>query len=253
MDEFNFKNNSEIGSSVAKLKNKRLKLEMPVFTCDDGINENLNKYDMLSHFNKYNFTGVIGKPGSGKTSLIMSWLTSKKVFKKMFHHVLVVMPSSSIQSMKKNPFKNHDEDKMFEQLDLDSISTIYNKLEESSAEKQSTLLIMDDIGASLKNNSIKNTLRKIIYNRRHLKVSIIVLLQSFMSLEKEIRKLFNNVIMFKPSKVEFENLFEELFETNKDLALDIMNVAYDKPHDYLVLNVDSQKLYKQFDQIEIIK
>jgi DNA replication protein DnaC len=234
-------------------KNKRLKLEMPVFTCDDGINENLNKYDMLSHFNKYNFTGVIGKPGSGKTSLIMSWLTSKKVFKKMFHHVLVVMPSSSIQSMKKNPFKNHDEDKMFEQLDLDSISTIYNKLEESSAEKQSTLLIMDDIGASLKNNSIKNTLRKIIYNRRHLKVSIIVLLQSYLSLEKEIRKLFNNVIMFKPSKVEFENLFEELFETNKDLALDIMNVAYEKPHDYLVLNVDSQKLYKQFDQIEIIK
>ena len=234
-------------------KNKRLKLEMPVFTCDDGINENLNKYDMLSHFNKYNFSGVIGKPGSGKTSLIMSWLTSKKVFKKMFHHVLVVMPSSSIQSMKKNPFKNHDEDKMFEQLDLDSISTIYNKLEESSAEKQSTLLIMDDIGASLKNNSIKNTLRKIIYNRRHLKVSIIVLLQSYLSLEKEIRKLFNNVIMFKPSKVEFENLFEELFETNKDLALDIMNVAYEKPHDYLVLNVDSQKLYKQFDQIEIIK
>jgi DNA replication protein DnaC len=226
---------------------------MPVFTCDDGINENLNKYDMLSHFNKYNFSGVIGKPGSGKTSLIMSWLTSKKVFKKMFHHVLVVMPSSSIQSMKKNPFKNHDEDKMFEQLDLDSISTIYNKLEESSAEKQSTLLIMDDIGASLKNNSIKNTLRKIIYNRRHLKVSIIVLLQSYLSLEKEIRKLFNNVIMFKPSKVEFENLFEELFETNKDLALDIMNVAYEKPHDYLVLNVDSQKLYKQFDQIEIIK
>ena len=68
-------------------KNKELKLERPIFTCDDGINPNLNKYPMLSHFNKYNFTGVIGKPGSGKTSLIMSWLTSKKIFKKMFHHV----------------------------------------------------------------------------------------------------------------------------------------------------------------------
>jgi hypothetical protein len=31
--------------------------------------------------------------------------------------------------------------------------------------------------------------------------------------------------MFKPSKVEFENLFEELFETNKDVALDVMNLA----------------------------
>ena len=74
-----------------------------------------------------------------------------------------------------------------------------------------------------------------------------------MSLEKEIRKLFNNVIMFKPSKVEFENLFEELFETNKDVALDIMNIAYEEPHDYLVLNVDTQKIYKGYDEIIVNK
>ena len=208
---------------------------------------------MLSHFNKYCFTGVIGKPGSGKTSLIMSWLTSKKVFKKMFHHVLVVMPSSSINSMKKNPFKDHPEEKMYNDLNFDTISTIYQRLEETSEKNQNTLLIMDDIGASLKNNSIKNIMRKIIYNRRHLKVSIIVLLQSYLSLEKEIRKLFNNVIMFKPSKVEFENLFEELFETNKDVALDIMSLAYEKPHDYLMLNVDTQKIYKGYDEIIVNK
>jgi DNA replication protein DnaC len=234
-------------------KNKSLKLDIPNFICDDGINPKLNDYPMLSHFNKYCFTGVIGKPGSGKTSLIMSWLTSKKVFKKMFHHVLVVMPTSSINSMKKSPFKDHPEEKMYNDLNFDTISTIYQRLEETSEKKENTLLIMDDIGASLKNNSIKNIMRKIIYNRRHLKVSIIVLLQSFLSLEKEIRKLFNNVIMFKPSKVEFENLFEELFETNKDVALDIMNIAYENPHDYLMLNVDTQKIYKGYDEIIVNK
>ena len=234
-------------------KNKTLKLDIPNFICDDGINPNLNNYPMLSHFNKYCFTGVIGKPGSGKTSLIMSWLTSKKVFRKMFHHVLVVMPTSSINSMKKSPFKDHPDDKMYNELNFDTLSTIKQRLEESSENKQSTLLIMDDIGASLKNNSIKNLMREIIYNRRHLKVSIIVLLQSYLSLEREIRKLFNNVIMFKPSKVEFENLFEELFETNKDVALDIMNIAYEKPHDYIVLNVDSQKIYKGYDEIIVDK
>ena len=234
-------------------KNKTLKLDIPNFICDDGINPNLNNYPMLSHFNKYCFTGVIGKPASGKTSLIMSWLMSKKVFKKMFHHVLVVMPISSINSMKKNPFKDHPEEKMYNELNFDTLSTIKQRLEESSENKQSTLLILDDVGASLKNNSIKNLMREIIYNRRHLKVSIIVLLQSYLSLEKEIRKLFNNVIMFKPSKVEFENLFEELFETNKDIALDIMNIAYEKPHDYIVLNVDSQKIYKGYDEIIVNK
>lgn len=234
-------------------KNKSLKLDIPNFICDDGINPNLNNYPMLSHFNKYCFTGVIGKPGSGKTSLIMSWLTSKKVFRKVFHHVLVVMPSSSINSMKKSPFKDHPEDKMYNELNFDTLSTIKQRLEETSEKKQNTLLIMDDIGASLKNNSIKNLMREIIYNRRHLKVSIIVLLQSYLSLEKEIRKLFNNVIMFKPSKVEFENLFDELFETNKDVALDIMNIAYEKPHDYIVLNVDTQKIYKGYDEIIVNK
>ena len=234
-------------------KNKSLILEKPEFNCDDGINPKLNNYDMLSHFNKYTFNGVIGKPGSGKTSLIMSWLSSKKVFKKMFYHVLVVMPISSIKSMKKNPFKDHPEEKCFNELNLSSIEKIYNMLEENSSKNQNSLLIMDDVGASLKNPSIKTIMRKIIYNRRHLKVQIIILLQSFMSLEKEIRKLFNNVIIFKPSKVEFINLFEELFETEKDLALDIMNISYDEAHNYIMLNVDSQKIYKNFDEIIINK
>ena len=45
-----------------------------------------------------------------------------------------------------------------------------------------------------------------------------MLMQSFLSCPKEIRKLLNNVFLFKPSKVEFENLFDELFEIDKDLS-----------------------------------
>jgi hypothetical protein len=57
--------------------------------------------------------------------------------------------------------------------------------------------------------------------------------------------------MFKPSKIEFENLFTELFETEKDRALEIMKLVYDKPHQYLMMNVENQKLYKGFDEIII--
>lgn len=159
------------------------------------------------------------------------------------------MPKSSRESMKDNIFKKHPEEKMFEELTFETINIIYNKLLASTANSENTLLILDDVGASLKAKDIQELMKRIIFNRRHLKVHIIMLLQSFISCPKEIRKLFTNVFMFKPSKVEFQNLFDELFETAKDSALQIMNVVYDKPHQYLMLNIDSQRMYKGFDEI----
>lgn len=236
-------------------ENKKLNLDIPSFTCDNSpLGEHLNKYEMLSHLNSYSFTAVIGRPGSGKTSLVISFLTGKadkKVFRKVFNHVVVVMPSSSRNSLKKNIFKNHPGEKLYEELTYETISTIYENLLESSENKQKTLLILDDVGASMKNNEIQKLLRKIIYNRRHLKVHIICMLQSYISIPKEVRKLITNVFLFKPSKVEMQNFCEELFETKKDKAIEIMNFVYDKPHEYLMLNVENQKMYKGFDEVII--
>lgn len=238
-------------------KNKALELDVPEFICDHSpVGEHLNKYDMLKHLNAYSTTCVIGKPGSGKTSLVTGFLKGKgkkKIFRKCFNHILLVMPKSSRESMKDNIFKSHPDEKMFEELNLDTVTTIYNNLHQSTSNNENTLLILDDVGASLKNNDIQKMMRQIIFNRRHLKVHIIMLLQSFISCPKEIRKLFTNIFMFKPAKVEFEKLFEELFETEKDNAIEIMNVVYDKPHQYLMMNIDSQKLYKGFDEIIIKK
>ena len=99
---------------------------------------------------------------------------------------------------------------------------------------------------------IGKKLRQIIYNRRHLKCHIVTLLQSYISIPKEVRKLIIKC-MFKPSKVEFENFCEELFEMKKDMALEIMNVAYSetKDHPYIMLNVETQKMYRKFDEIII--
>jgi hypothetical protein len=44
-------------------------------------------------------------------------------------------------------------------------------------------------------------------------------------------------------------LFEELFETKKDIAQDIMNYSYKDPHDWILLNVPSQRIFKGFDEI----
>ena len=237
---------------ISLKKNKGLNLKTPEFLCDGNLAEHLNKYDMLKNFNGYYFSSFIGRPGSGKTSLLVSMLTGRKkdkVFRKVFNNVILVMPSTSRNSMKNNIFKKHVEERMFDELDYKTINTIHKQLLHSSEENESTLLILDDVGAMLKRPEIQETFRKIIYNRRHLKCAIIILLQSYMSIPKEIRKLFNNVVMFKPPKTEFINLFEELFETKKELALDIMSYTYKDPHDWLLLNVPSQRLFKSFDEI----
>ena len=66
--------------------NKSLKLKFPEFVCDHSpIGEHLNKYDMIKHLNAYSFDVIIGKPGSGKTSLLISFLTAKgsnKIYRK---------------------------------------------------------------------------------------------------------------------------------------------------------------------------
>ena len=144
---------------------------------------------MLSHLNSYNFSAFIGKPGSGKTSLLISMLSGKKhnkIFRKCFNNVLLVMPTASIESMKNNIFKKHHEDKMYNELNYTTINDIYNKLNTYSSDKENTLLIMDDVGASLKDSSIQKILKTIIYNRRHLKCSIIMLCQSYLSIVKKL-------------------------------------------------------------------
>ncbi len=238
--------------SIKVIHNKKLDLKIPEFSCDGSLNENLEKYPMLQNLNGFKFTIIIGKPGMGKTSMLTSWLTGKsenKIFRKVFDNVVAVMPTTSRASMKKNIFKNHPDEKLFDELNNSSISAITFMLEDASKDKKTTLLILDDVGASLKQNSIQTQLKKIIYNRRHLKVHIILLLQSFISCPREVRKLVNNVVMFKPSKTEAIALFDELFETNKDDTMKLMRFAYKDPHDYLFLNVSNQRIFQNYDEI----
>jgi hypothetical protein len=64
--------------------------------------------------------------------------------------------------------------------------------------------------------------------------------------------MVNNIfIMHKPNKPEITILFDEIIEQKKDIALDIIKYALKKPHDYLMINIDNQKFYSNFDEIII--
>ena len=105
------------------------------------------------------------------------------------------------------------------------------------------------MGAYLKNNEIKKMLKEFIFNRRHLRTSIYFLCQTYMSVEADIRKLFSNLFVFRVSKKELEKIFEELVEQIKDNVLPISKLVYDKRYNFLFINTDSGRLFKNFDEI----
>jgi hypothetical protein len=88
-------------------------------------------------------------------------------------------------------------------------------------------------------------------NRRHLHVSVYFLSQTFKSVPKDIRKLFSNVFLFRVSKHELTDVFEEIIEHKKDDVLAISKLVFDRPFQYLFINTDTQRLFKGFDEILI--
>jgi hypothetical protein len=242
--------------SIKTIPGNRLELKIPQFLCDDMINPALADIPMLSHLNSYGFVLITGKPGSGKTSLALSLLTAKgknRVWRKAFNHVIICFPSQSRQSLKDDPFKDHPSHKVFEDLDLEAITKIYKMLEENVAKdpKENSILLLDDVATSLKRKEIQFLFKKIIMNRRHLRCQIVCLLQSYISLPLELRKLATVACMYKPSKVESINFWNELFESKKEHMDAINRFVYKKHGDWMLLDINSQNIYKDFDRIVI--
>ena len=236
-------------------KNPAIKLSIPSFACDhNAIGEHLNSHPLLQLLNVYGFLCVIGRPGSGKTSLTVSLITQKdpKIYRKTHHHIIVLMPSNSINSLKTNPFKVLPEEKIFNELTDESIEKIYNMVDENSQKDEKTLLYIDDMTADLKRSKhIIDTFKRLIFNRRHLKCNIVITAQSYVNIPLDIRKNIQNLIMFKPPKKEMEIVFSELFENKKDLFLDIMKFSYNEKHNFLFLNIPSQRMFKNWDELVI--
>ena len=59
------------------------KLKMPEFKVDEPLSKHLDD-PLLSNMNKSFCCGLIGKAGSGKTSLMVSFIQTPKKFKKVF-------------------------------------------------------------------------------------------------------------------------------------------------------------------------
>jgi hypothetical protein len=105
------------------------------------------------------------------------------------------------------------------------------------------------MGAYLKNKDTLQLFKEMAFNKRHYKLTQLFLVQTWFSVPKELRRLWDNIFVFRVSKDELKNIFEEVVEQKKDTVADIAKIVYDKPYEYLFINTDSQRLFKGFDEL----
>jgi len=244
--------------SIEIIKNKDVKLDIPSFTCDENaVGEHLNSHPLLQLLNVYGFLTIIGRPGSGKTSVAISLITQKnpKIYRKTNHHIYIFMPENSLASLEKNPFKVLEKDNIYHELNEATILNVFKKIDANSKKGEKSLILIDDMTASLKASiTIVKAFKDLVFNRRHLKCNIIMTVQSFVNIPLDIRKNIQNMILFKPSKKEFELIFDELLEMKKEIAGLIMKYVYDDDnHNFLFVNIPNQRMFKNFtEEIKLI-
>ena len=225
-----------------------IKLDLPSWTVDNSLGDHIP-----SPFKKQSFFYIFtGRSRSGKSSLAIALLCNKKprIYRRVFDNIIVVIPSSSLRSLKKNCFETIDNSKKFDDLSYDTVNEILDLIEEYSANEEQTLLYIDDMTAYLKQSSISMLLSKIINNRRHYLVSIIIIVQNIVRVPLELRKLATMIFFWKSSnRKELEVIKNEYINLNNNDFNKLIRFVFRDPYDFMIIDNEDNELYRKFNHL----
>jgi hypothetical protein len=131
-----------------------LRVIAPKMLCDTSLGDDIPEPCPRGHF----FWGIFGKPGTGKSSYLISLLTSKsqnKVYRKVFHDIYFVVPKNSMASVGHSIFRDHPPEKLFNDLSVRNLDTIKVEAEKNALEGFNSLLVIDDQTAFLKDAGVE--------------------------------------------------------------------------------------------------
>jgi hypothetical protein len=227
------------------------------FLVDSSLGEHIHEPFPSTSF----FWMICGKAGSGKTSLLINSLKSKgenRIYNKVFDKITLVMPKNSRASIKDSPLDDLPTDQVFEEFDENVLKKIkdirenFDELDKKKKRPRHQLLILDDVTSSLKNNNIMKMLIELSTNRRHLKLSIILLVQFLRAVPRPVRFQVTHVTFFKPSNNLDAKIIEEEYANMKpDEFKELSHFVFENKHDFLMINKDTETYYKNLNKINI--
>lgn len=183
--------------------------------------------------------GIIGKPGSGKSTLIKSLLTT--VLRAKYSYVLVLSPSNEeYESFVPETQRTSD-------FDITWITKMINLINLSSAKTKQTniLIIIDDNVAKVKEVERKAATSKLFFNRRHMlwngTISLILVSQKYTMVPARYRSCFTHLAIYTTSPFDVKKIFDEsIFKYSKAEWTDKVAHLYDTPYNYLFINLETQ-------------
>ena len=196
---------------------------------------------------------LCGSGGSGKTSLLLNMFKTKQLYRKKFHNIFYICPSSSFSSVAKHPFIDHEN--VYHELTYSVLENIYNELIElKETEKKPiySLIIIDDYADAMKDPSILKILNRMIIKARHINCCFFFTLQSYYYFPKILRKQITYITLFKPKNIEeFYSIAKELFNMNQDDALKLYDYVFDVPYSHLDVDTVTNTYYKNFNLLKL--
>lgn len=194
---------------------------------------------------------VVGRPGSGKTTFLFNSL--KEPYRKVFQNILYVCPKNSKGSIQNNILEDLEPADQFTELSLDvqdRIIDLKSEYDKKPEKNYNQLLIIDDCSAFLKNKENIKMLNDLSMNRRHLNLSIILLVQYLVLVPASVRSQVSSVILFKPSNnKDYSVLQREFINMKKDDFTQFINFVFKDKHDNLFINMDTGEYFKNLQRI----
>jgi hypothetical protein len=249
---------------VYYIMNKSFELEPSLYDKLDliklGCDNPLTKHDIKKPFQNCNFFyTIVGAPGSGKTTFTYSMLTTKskkdRIYYRVFKDILYCCPPNSRSSVKDNPLA--DLETVYDELGENIRDKIIDNkalYDEKSDKNFQQLLIIDDCSSDLKKLQNINLLSELSKNRRHLNLSIILLVQYLRDIPRSIRSQPSAVIIFKPANgLDYDIIRKEYINMKNEVFMELMKFVYQDKHDQLFIDRNNDDLYKNLQKININK
>jgi hypothetical protein len=212
------------------------------------------EYSLLQNLNKNFCCGVIGRPGSGKTSLVTSFFTSTKIFKRVFHRIIVFMPAHSLSSMSEKtcPWYDLSHEQLFGELTPETMNRAWQIIEATRNEERGrgqTLVVFDDVQSSYKD--VERRMLQWSANRRHYHLSLFVIGQSYKKLPRAFRQSMSDLFAFRLSRTDLKDIEEELVQIDKPEweAIKRADRNYDRRNAFLYIHITGQRFYIQYNEV----